>query len=142
MNYQQSLLTFFSKFILTILVIIFYFFSNAIGYQRPDAISLNGQWEFCIASPLTNLVQNRTGSFDPPQYCPELNEVIPENFRSSPVSGLPANPQWQSITVPTAWEQLIGIDFNGSGWYRRTVNIPQEWIFDEQKIWIEFEDHS
>jgi hypothetical protein len=139
MNKRTELFQTVTKLFFVSMAIVFCFISNAVGYQRPEAVSLNGQWEFCIESPLTNLVQNRTGSFDPPQYRPGLNEVIPEKFRLSPASGLPQDPQWKFINVPAAWEQLEGVDFNGAGWYRRVVNIPQEWIFDDQVIWIEFD---
>jgi hypothetical protein len=128
-----------TKLLFASLAIVFCFLSNAAGYQRPEAISLNGQWEFCASPPLTDLIQDCSGSFDPPQYHPELNEVIPEKYQMSPVSGLPRNPQWKSITVPAAWEQLTDIDFNGAGWYRRTVNINEDWLSDDQCIWIEFD---
>src|SRR4030042_7164574 len=135
---QESLLPIY-KIFSGCLLLVCCFFASGYGYQRPRAISLNGQWEFCITTPLTNLVQNRTGSFDPPQYHPELNEVIPEKYQISPVSGLPPNPQWKPITVPAAWEQLTGIYFNGAGWYRRTVNINKDWLSNDQCIWIEFD---
>lgn len=118
-----------------ILILIF----SAHGYQRPDAVSLNGSWEFCAASPLTELVVNRSGSFDPPVHYPELSEVIPEKFQRSLSTALPQNPEWQKIQVPAAWELLLGVDYNGAGWYRRTVNIPASWIGKDKTIWIEFD---
>jgi len=35
---------------------------------------------------------------------------------------------WETLEVPGCWEQLgLPHDWEGPGWYRRTVEIPQEW---------------
>lgn len=108
-------------------------------YERPRAISLSGEWEFCPAAPLVEVVADRNKGFDPPQLSPELAELIPPGIRKAPYKALPKNPQWKPIAVPAAWEQVAGIAFNGAGWYRRTVHIPAEWLTSDQRIWIEFD---
>lgn len=114
-------------------------FRPALAAYRPQAVSLSGEWKFVPAEPLTDLVEKRSGSFDPPKYNPTITEVIPEEVRGNPESHLPDKSDWQTITVPSAWEQVAGIDYNGAGWYRRTVHIPENWLTGESRIRIEFD---
>lgn len=35
---------------------------------------------------------------------------------------------WREINVPSAWQNHLGSDFHGIGWYARTVQVPDEWL--------------
>ncbi len=112
---------------------------SAIANERPRAVSLSGDWEFCASTPLVEVVADRSKGFDPPQLSPELDELIPESVRTDPHAALPESPEWKAIAVPAAWEQVAGIAYNGAGWYRRSISIPAEWLASGQRIWIEFD---
>ncbi|NOG52915.1 MAG: hypothetical protein HND57_01065 [Planctomycetes bacterium] len=46
-------------------------------------------------------------------------------------------PAWKPVTVPSAWQHTLGLDFHSFGWYRRTVAIPSDWKW--QRSWLRFE---
>ena len=99
------------------------------AYERPDAVSLAGQWELCTVAPAVDIVdpqyRQAVQDFPRPDFptlAPSLDQVVPQ--RICP----PRDAQWQPVTVPGAWELAAGIDYNGAGWYRRTVDIPAEWL--------------
>ncbi|MEJ2637303.1 MAG: hypothetical protein P8184_18705, partial [Calditrichia bacterium] len=113
--------------------------SSLPAYERPAAESLSGEWQLAVVDPLTDIVSKRSGSFDPPTLSPELDAVIPKDVRDNPGSVLQEDLNWVPITVPSAWEQVAGIDFNGTGWYRMEITIPADWKKDGRKIWLEFD---
>lgn len=127
-----------SNYLITMLM--FLLILPVLAYDRPESISLSGQWEFCAVAPLVEIVADRTGlRFDPPQYRPELAEMIPDNVRRNPLTVLPENSRWIPITVPAAWELVAGIDYNNAGWYRRNIDIPAGWLSENRRTWIEFD---
>ncbi len=123
----------------TIITTCFIFTGILFAIQRPDAVPLNGKWEFLEVDPLNDLVADRTGSFDPPRLSSRLSEVIPDSMLPNPHQFIPGESLWKTIDVPSAWEQVAGIDFNGAGWYRRTIVLPREWQGAGQRTWIEFD---
>ena len=128
------------KTLLTIFLFLLLCFVNpASAYVRSNAVSLSGEWSFCKTRPLNDLVKDRNGKFDPPKYFPQLNEVIPQTIQADIAKRLPENANWISVKVPSAWEQYAGIDFNGAGWFRRSVAISPKWLENNQRIWLEFD---
>ncbi len=115
------------------------FSSSSQAYRRVASVSLSGHWEFVTTEPLTEQNIKRTGSFDPPRYSPDLEEIIPISLRSDVNKLISSTPDWKIIQVPSAWEQFTSIQYNGAGWYRRSINIPVNWGNDNQNIWIEFD---
>ncbi len=104
--------------------------SAAHAYERPSAVLLSGEgWQVAPTAPLIDVVENREDRCDWPTLDPALSEVIPAEL----ITGETANAlakymnrgiialQWQPIAVPCAWEQVLGIDYNQAGWYRKTV---------------------
>ncbi|MCW3055781.1 MAG: glycoside hydrolase family 2, sugar binding [Chthonomonadales bacterium] len=47
---------------------------------------------------------------------------------------------WQSLAVPGCWERLdIPHDWEGPGWYRKTVEIPVTWrTRSDERLWLRF----
>ncbi|NIX58706.1 MAG: hypothetical protein GWN14_22980, partial [candidate division Zixibacteria bacterium] len=70
---------------------------------------------------------------------PDIMEVIPDHVRNHPDLAIAENAEWGPLIVPAAWEQFTHIDFNGTGWYRREVEIPDEWTKESTRVWIEFD---
>lgn len=113
---------------------------TAMAFERPNAVSLSGRWEITPVAPLIDLVapEYRKAKLDYPRpdfptLAPALEDVVP-----SPAIP-PDNAQWQSINVPRAWEQVLGIDYNKAAWYRRSVDIPADWLKQGRHTWIEFD---
>jgi len=107
--------------------------SPALSYERPDAISLSGEWDFVTVEPLIDMVADRVDRPDFPQLSPEWDEVIDPEARP------PWNSDWQPVHVPRAWEQYAGTGYNGAGWYVRYVDVPPEWCGDGRRLWLEFD---
>ena len=121
-------------------VVLFLFTTLSAKSGRSQTVSLSGEWKFCVAPPLIDIAPSRIGNhFDPPQLSPELTEVISAEARENPGIVLLEDAKWQPITIPAGWEQTAGIDFNGAGCYRRTINIPPEWVAEGKQIWLEFD---
>jgi beta-galactosidase/beta-glucuronidase len=74
--------------------------------------------------------------------------------RGGEAMGWPAAPpegeEWRPITVPSAWQHVLGHDYHGVAWYAHTVRIPERWMQrnpDRQgraesggsRVWLEFE---
>ncbi|MCC7478479.1 hypothetical protein IT575_08455 [bacterium] len=104
--------------------------SIAQAYERPNAVSLSGKgWQVAPTAPLIDVVENRDDRCDWPTLDPALEEVIPAELMTgdtAPVLAKYMNRgiialQWQPIAVPCAWEQVLGIDYNQAGWYRKTI---------------------
>ncbi len=112
----------------------------ALAYERPDAVSLSGGWEIAPVAPLIDIVapEYREAKLDYPRpdfptLAPQLAQVVPQDARP------PASAQWRKIDVPCAWEQVLGIDYNKAAWYKRSVDIPAEWLSAGRHAWIEFD---
>lgn len=47
---------------------------------------------------------------------------------------------WQPLAVPGCWEALdLPHDWEGPGWYRQTVKIPEEWrTLQNARLWLRF----
>ncbi|MBN2365569.1 MAG: hypothetical protein EH225_06220 [Calditrichaeota bacterium] len=120
-------------------LLISYLLPNLYAYERPQAISLSGEWQFAPTEPLVSDFSPSSGSFDPPEFSPAPEEVIPPTVRKQPENFLPDPTTWIQVTVPSAWEQILSIDYNKAGWYRRDVIFPDSWLDGKQKIWIEFD---
>lgn len=46
---------------------------------------------------------------------------------------------WQPLAVPGCWENLgLPHDWEGPGWYRRTVEIPEAWRGEGRRLWLRF----
>lgn len=115
-------------------------FHPAWAYERPSAVSLGGAWEITPVSPLIDIVapEYREAKLDYPRpdfptLAPKLAEVVPQDAKP------PAGAKWQPVSVPCAWEQVLGIDYNKAVWYRRSVDIPAEWLGPGRHAWIEFD---
>jgi len=93
----------------------------ALAYERPGATVLRGGWEVCSVPPAVELVKDRAAKPDFPTLAPALEQVVPAGIKPPPSA------DWKLIDVPSAWEQVLGIDYNGCGWYRRPVEVPEEW---------------
>jgi hypothetical protein len=114
--------------------------STAMAFERPGAQKLDGNWEIAPVAPLIDLVKPefREAKLDYPRpdfptLAPKLEEVVPEDAKP------PADAQWRKISVPCAWEQVLGIDYNKAAWYRRSVDIPTGWLGEGKHAWIEFD---
>ncbi len=106
---------------------------------RPDAIELNAGWELCTCEPLREIVVDRVSRPDFPQLSPKLTEVVSAQARANPYAALPDEPQWQPVAVPAAWEQAAGVQYEGAGFYRTTLNVPASWVMEHRRIWLEFD---
>jgi beta-galactosidase/beta-glucuronidase len=107
--------------------------SPAWAYERPDAISLAGVWDLCLVQPMLSSVSGREAKPDSMPDSPTWGEVIDPNALP------PWDGEWQPVTVPAAWEQVAGADYNGAGWYARFLDIPPEWCGEGRRIWLEFD---
>lgn len=107
--------------------------SPAWAYERPNAISLAGEWDLCLVEPMIDIVTDRAAKPDFPQLSPTWEEVI------DPAALPPWDGEWQPVPVPTAWEQVAGLGYNGAGWYARFADIPPEWCGEGNRIWLEFD---
>jgi len=112
----------------------------ALAYERPGAVSLSGQWEVAPVKPLIDLAKPELRAAtlkcdrpDFPTLAPRLEEVVPSNAKP------PADAQWRPITVPCAWEQVLGIDYNYAAWYRRSFQFPEGWLCGDRRMWLEFD---
>ncbi len=47
-----------------------------------------------------------------------------------------AGDKWKAIQVPGAWEHTAGEKFDGIGWYRRKLKVPNDWA--GSRVWLEF----
>ena len=113
--------------------------SNLLAYQRPHSISLSGTWEFLATDPVVDIVSSRSGSFDPPQYHPDYQEIIPAEMQKNPLKYIDPQSNWKKIKVPSAWELVAGIEYNSAGWYRKDFAIPVDWQEAEKHIWLDFD---
>ncbi|MFZ0390349.1 MAG: sugar-binding domain-containing protein, partial [Calditrichia bacterium] len=121
-------------------LILFLITDLSAAVNRDPVLSLNGEWQFSTAEPIVDIVENRSsGDFDPPQYHPELDSLIPPPARHNPAEQYLQDVQWIPVQVPSAWEQVAGIDYNGAGWYRHVFEIPENWLKKSQRLWIEFD---
>ncbi|HES58618.1 MAG TPA: hypothetical protein ENO21_04220, partial [Firmicutes bacterium] len=107
--------------------------SVAAAYERPGAVSLAGEWEFCPVEPVIDIVPDRYTRPDWPTLCPEWDEVI------DPEASPPWDSDWHPVPVPMAWEHYTNAGYNEAGWYARYVDIPREWMEDGKRIWLEFD---
>jgi len=41
---------------------------------------------------------------------------------------------WQKMTLPMLWESMNEMDIDGAVWFRKTVNIPENWAGKEQVL--------
>ncbi|MCF8239895.1 MAG: hypothetical protein K9J16_00810 [Melioribacteraceae bacterium] len=105
---------------------------------RVDMESLSGEWSFIKCDPITEIVESREGSFDPPKYSPSLEEVIPEDARENPYKFIPTG-LYQMVNIPSAWEQFTGIDFNGTGWFSKDLHIDINLLKQRKSFWLEFD---
>lgn len=71
--------------------------------------------------------------------------MIRPSDRSISLSGVwqfraDANADWQEIPVPGCWENLgLPHDWEGPGWYRRVVPIPEAWrSVTKRRLWLRF----
>lgn len=110
-----------------------YLLSPAWAYERPDAVSLAGEWDLCLVEPMLDVVADRAAKPDFPQLSPSWDKVIDSDALP------PWDGEWQPVTVPAAWEHVAGIDYNGAGWYARYVDVPPEWCGKGWRIWLEFD---
>lgn len=46
---------------------------------------------------------------------------------------------WREIRVPCAWQDVLGQEFHGVAWYRRTVEVPPGWVKKSGRLWLRFE---
>ena len=107
--------------------------------KRPDAIELKAGWELCLCEPLRDIVPDRVSRPDFPQLSPVLTEIVSAQARANPYAALPEDPQWQPVAVPAAWEQAAGVEYEDTGWYRRTLSVPSGWVEDNRRVWLEFD---
>jgi len=97
------------------------------AYERPNAVSLSGDWDFVAVEPMMDLGRDRDARPDWPTLSPEWDEVI------DPERTPPWDADWQPVQVPCAWEQYAGTGYNGAGWYARYLDIPREWCGDGRR---------
>lgn len=48
---------------------------------------------------------------------------------------------WQPIAVPGAWQHTLGVDFHGTAWYRRRVELPAHFLAAHRtgrRFWLRF----
>lgn len=123
-----------------VLAFVIVFHTTALAYERPGAVSLGGEWEFCPVAPMIDIVPDRYVRPDFPQLSPSWDEVI------DPQAAPPADAQWMDVTVPMAWENYLGAGYNEAGWYRKTIRIPEKWQREKaqkelggRRYWLEFD---
>jgi hypothetical protein len=51
----------------------------------------------------------------------------------------PPTDGWREIQVPGAWQDVLGQDFHGIAWYRRTAHVPPDWLTEGSRLWLRFE---
>lgn len=52
----------------------------------------------------------------------------------------PASGDWRSIKLPCAWQTVLGPDFHGIAWLRRSIELPRSWRNETTtRLWLRFE---
>ena len=65
-------------------------------------------------------------------------EICPQTEGDAAPTG---DPSWRPITLPCAWQTVLGTDFHGAAWLRRTIELPRCWRDDNatDRLWLCFE---
>ncbi len=49
--------------------------------------------------------------------------------------------EWQEIKLPCAWQTVLGTEFHGIAWFKKTIDLPEDWhkLDSTQRLWIRFQ---
>ena len=69
----------------------------------------------------------------PWEICPQAKE--------GEVASAAGDRSWRQINLPCAWQTVLGTDFHGAAWLRRTIELPSVWRDDNatDRLWLCFE---
>ncbi len=67
----------------------------------------------------------------PWEICPQTDGM------AAPTAG---DGDWRSIDLPCAWQTVLGPDFHGIAWLRRSIRLPRSWRnATTNRLWLRFE---
>ena len=67
----------------------------------------------------------------PWEICPQTDGETAPASRDS---------DWRPIELPCAWQTVLGADFHGIAWLRRTIELPRSWRNETtSRLWLRFE---
>ncbi|MCH8825228.1 MAG: hypothetical protein IH984_17165 [Planctomycetes bacterium] len=67
--------------------------------------------------------------------------VCPQQGKDSSQPPVDNCKDWQEINLPCAWQTVLGTDFHGIAWFKKTVILPEAWhkLDSSQRLWIRFQ---
>lgn len=94
------------------------------------------------ADPRLQLLAKRVESFGPDsvdsdeekriKFLSWLNQSLtplePKKAEELPWHSAPVNEQWKPVQVPGRWEKQLEVNFDGAVWFRRSVEVPKDWL--------------